>query len=257
MSHLVKILWARAKDLDGKEVFGWAKFYNYMDRKYIYRLYSKKNNKESILVDPLSVEFYTGIDDVMTGEQIFEGDVIRLQEDDMMVNACSKSQEEDALCEICLSYDLVNHNKPFLFVHNVEGVNDLRLSNKFKSVTAKFDKLRWVKVGRVNDEQFGLPYEEHKKRLKRDPSLSSGSLVDLDDPNEMVFPVHNSALKGLEKVRFFGSYARRTGIAESMIFHGFFFFLLDIHPEMIKLKEVWGNAFWDYWDSPNLSLTYC
>lgn len=253
MSYVVKRQFARAKDLDGKEVSGFAEIYNYMDRKYIYRLYTE-DLYDCILVDPATVEFYTGINDVLTGEKIFEGDVIRLKETGMLVNAFAKSQEEDAICEICMPHDPVDSVRPQLYIYNVEGVSDLKLSEDFDAKTSEFLSLDWVKVGRVDDDSFGLPTDEQKRRLDVNPNIKGGMFAEIKSTETQILVVRNSSHKLLAKIRFLGSHLRRAAITETLMNNCFYLFLFDLHPELRKLEDKWTEDFIDFMGCPRMLL---
>lgn len=154
---------ARGKDIaTNEEVTGLVHFDEYSPRESLTTLLTKDN--ELVTVDPVSVEIYTGLRCAVTGERIFEGDLVQLYSpiDATIVDEpCDPAF--DFYGEICMPLNMVKGGaRKRLYLYSSVDTPDAPSTEGFYQVASQWDAMEWVVVGRTSIENE-TPFEEGEK----------------------------------------------------------------------------------------------
>lgn len=236
-------LQARALDLNGNLVFGLVPVYYADVRADFCRIFDLENCEE-VLVDPMTVEFYTGMRDAVTNEKIYEGDVVVYHHPlDIPMNCNGKDKPKKPLCEICLPIDLRDHNdKKSLYCHDVKGLGGVLFTDGFYEISNNWDSLDWEIVGNVkhkcfsnndNDEPLMLRYALKKR------DVSEAWLAGIGK----AFRVNKCTITDPRATPFFGSSKRRYNIITQLFEHGRNESLIRRYPQFESLRYKWESDY--------------
>lgn len=148
---------ARAKAIvTGDEMVGYIHIAG-DDGRHSFTYITLPHTNEVVYVDPVSVEIYTGMRCAVTGERIFEGDIIRLYTmNGVTLNYYAWADYEDYLCEICMPLSFTKWGaQKRLYLNRVEGVKGSVTPDPFYYLAGQWDALEWEIVGRADDIRFG------------------------------------------------------------------------------------------------------
>lgn len=248
-SQMYNYVLARAKALDDKEVVGYITTAGgYNPRESFDEIYIPEKRK-SVLVDPMTVEIYTGMRDATDPEKrIFEGDVVQLfSMNGTTIASNIRGFEEDDLCEICMPLIFTkNGASKRLYLHHQDGFDSPGETDGFYEVCSQWDALEYCIVGRVDDASFETGYFTPAK-IEIDPVLEGDPLAD-PMKESRVWDVTVSADPRMDKVcKFFGSMKRRQHIIRRMFDHDYYLGLVRREPEFEKLVPKWKDEYERYY----------
>lgn len=250
---------ARAKAIDdNREVVGYVRVPEFAPREEITRILEIKTG-ESIPVDPLTVEMFTGLRDALSGKRIFEGDVIQYyHEFDCEFDGYDEPEGEEPLCEVCLPLVLPKAGvRKQLYEHTPALADGTYYSDPsgWGDVSHLWDAMEWVLVGRVDDETFETRYENTVSVMRGELEDGEGEDKFVPDDFMATFAVDKNGSTSVyhvacgdgERCRavvpFFGTQKRRRHLLKHIFDSPNYF---RRHPELACKREEWQKLYEAY-----------
>jgi len=250
-SQIYNFALARAKALDGQQVVGYAHIMDFTGREHFYSLFVPQLQKE-VYVDPMTVEFFTGMRDAIQPERrIFEGDVLLFfSMNGTAINAGANDFFMDHVCEICMPLQLskVGASKR-LYLHDTVATPEASQTDGFYEIGDQFDMLEWNVIGHVDDKDFDTGIG---RRFKIRVLKGMGHETATDNSpgrGSRVWGVANSDDPRDKKVcKFFGTMKRRQHIIRRLFERDFYKnHILRYHPEFEALVPKWKDEYKRYY----------
>lgn len=236
-------LQARALDLNGNLVFGLVPVYCDSVRAELCKMYDLENSEE-VLVDPMTVEFYTGLKDAVTNEKIYEGDVIVYHHPlGIPMNCSHKGKVKNPLCEICLPFRVNDQEeKKTLYCHNVKGLDRVFFTDGFNEISNNWDCLDWEIVGNVKHKCFSINDDSETLMLKYALKKRDVSVAWLAGRGN-TFAIQQCSIKCEGETPYFGSSKRRYNIVKQLFEHERNESLIKRYPGLERLRNKWESDY--------------
>lgn len=250
---------ARAKAIvDNREVVGYVRIPEFAPREEITRILDIQTG-QSVPIDPLTVEMFTGLRDARNGRRIFEGDVIQYYHVfDGQFAGHEEPEGEEPLCEVCMPLVLPKAGvRKQLYQHTTALPDGTCYCDptSFADVSHLWDAMDWIILGRVDEPTVISRYDEPVCVMRGELTDGMGNDKFVPDDFMATFasdkagntPVFDVTCGDGERCRrvvpFFGTLKRRRYLLKHIFSNPDYF---RKHPELECKRKEWQLLYDDY-----------